>query len=51
MKLFCKIGYYGAFLLHGAVLAGIGYGVATLEFWVLTISMVVACLASYVLED
>lgn len=51
MKLFSKIGYYGAFLLHGAVLAGMGYGVLTWEFWALTISMVVACLASYVLED
>lgn len=51
MKLLYKIGYYGAFLLHGAVLAGMGYGVLTWEFWALTISMLVACLASYVLEE
>lgn len=46
MKLFSKIGYYGAFLLHGAVLAGMGYGADTWEFWMLTISMVIACFAS-----
>lgn len=47
MKLLYKIGYYGAFLLHGAVLASMGYGVATWEFWALTLSMVVACLAAW----
>lgn len=46
MKFLYKIGYFSAFLFHGAVLASIGYGVATWEFWALTISMVVACFAS-----
>lgn len=46
MKLFFKIGYFGAFLAHGAVLAGMGYGVTTWEFWALTLSTGVGCFAS-----
>lgn len=45
MKRISKICYYGSFLIHGAVLAGMGYGVTTVEFWALTLSMAAACIA------